>query len=151
MSNEIQENNIHAEISDESVEEMMEHVEEDKPVHVDVTYSGKIDPIVEKYINSLIHTKAMIRSDIEARMVTILLSSKACQKQSEAVMIAQQKLKERSLDQDVVTNVKRLGKVYNVEAIKSELYGGSMFKKTLVQDAAVEQFDAKQNKKKKKT
>ncbi|GAB1219559.1 hypothetical protein ENUP19_0118G0036 [Entamoeba nuttalli] len=155
---------IHAEIENEEFDKVEEKIEEEleqehekieeekiKPEKEKIIeYDNKIDPIVDNYINSLVNTKAMIRSDIETRMLAIIMSCKACNSEEKAKQIIEQKLEERPMEYDIVSNVKRLKKAYNVEKIDNKLYGGSLFKKTLVQDSALEQSDAKMEKKKKK-
>ena len=70
---------------------------------------------IENYLNSLVETRAMIKSDIEQRMLQIIQSCKACETEEKAKQIINQKLRNRPMEYDIVASVKRLNKVYNIE------------------------------------
>ena len=151
---------LHAEIENQEFDQVEtkieENLEEEKhkletPTETTkIEYDTKLDPIIETYLDSLVETRAMIKSDIETRMMQIIMSCRACETEEKAKQIIDQKLRNRPMEYDIVASVKRLNKVYNIEKTENELFGGTLFKKTLVQEDALEQSDMKLEKKKKK-
>ncbi|ELP88415.1 ATP-dependent transporter, putative [Entamoeba invadens IP1] len=156
---------IHAEIENQEFEKVEEKVEEEiKKEEEEVKemkehkvgaaefeveeYDNAVDPVVANYIDSLISTRAMIKSDIEVRMLEIMKSVEACNTESKMKKIISEKLKNRPLEYDIISNAKKLKQTYNVEKLDNTLLGGTMFKKTLVQEKQLEKSEAKLEKKK---
>jgi len=130
MSNNNQDDTVFAEIENKEYSEIEKKVEEEieeenkemnEEIIETIKYDKPIDPIVDNYLDSLVMTRAMIKTDVEERMLKIIMSCNVCD-ENKAKLIIQQKLKKRPLEYDIVSNVKKLNKAYNIENFKSELY-----------------------------